>query len=44
MCYGIHVDAITLLTLQTVPFYRSVGVLQPRLHLAVSEDNETRLA
>ena len=30
--------------LQTLPFYRSVGVLQNRTHLMVSMDNEARLA
>ncbi len=35
---------IIQLTLQTLPFYRSIGLLQRRLHLAVSEDNEAPLA
>ena len=35
--------AIIRLRLQTLPFFRSVGVLQSKLHLAVSADNEARL-
>jgi hypothetical protein len=37
-------DAIILSTLQILPFYRSVGVLRSRVHLAVSEENEAHLA
>ena len=43
MYYGTHMGAIILPTLQTLPFLRSVGLLQSRLHLVVSEDNEASL-
>ena len=35
---------IILLTLETLPFYRGVGVPKSKLHLAVSADNEAHLA
>jgi hypothetical protein len=35
---------IILLTLQTLPFDRGVGVPKSKLHLAVSADNEASLA
>ena len=36
--------SIIQLTLQTLQFYRSVGVLRGTLRLMVSKDNEARLA
>jgi hypothetical protein len=44
MCHLTHLGATTLPTLQTLPCYRSAGVLRSRLHLTLDVDNEAGLA
>jgi hypothetical protein len=44
VCSITRMDRIPYVTLRTLQFYRSVGVLQNRLHLVVSTDNEASLA